>query len=525
MADEARAMLDALMGADRNASLPRGASGFSQNESFQQSRRGNRKSCYDYDICPLYCAWGVDVFDLFTNTKSDLGPNPCVVQEDAREEYLSLPDHEKDRLGYEVMLYRKLGDLVKSCDRTVSRNKEKLRAEIAKNAKARGDSSNNTDLATNVKDEVFVETANSMAELELCEADVDDLVSKLLSLDEEFKSVWSQVCEEQARCRAELEDVSPPPLSSNTLDGEENCVQNRSEGDIDTIKVNDEMNNSASAESESAVNETSTSLDEKAQENNNDDKASTVDAIDVHDSTTQVQEVNEPENTKNDNYHDGEAVIQNSQIKELSSVEKELKLRLHSISSEQQKIMSDIVNITTLKIVPLRDNIQNLQKQLYYVRTDTSMDKQVCEVSGNFMSSRDADERIAAHYAGKQYVGWKLVREKYDELHKKYGNGRMMGGQGNYPNRQGGGPPPPRHGYGPPRPGDYGYGGEMNYPPQPGYYNNHSSGRSRGNGRSGKRSPSPGRWERDRAPPSHRNNQYQHGGGRRDDRGHWGGRR
>jgi RNA-binding protein Luc7-like 2 len=49
------------------------------------------------------------------------------------------------------------------------------------------------------------------------------------------------------------------------------------------------------------------------------------------------------------------------------------------------------------------------------------MDKTVCEVSGNFMSARDADERIAAHYAGKQYVGWKLVRDKFADMQQKYG--------------------------------------------------------------------------------------------------------
>lgn len=34
--------------------------------------------------------------------------------------------------------------------------------------------------------------------------------------------------------------------------------------------------------------------------------------------------------------------------------------------------------------------------------------------------SRDAEERIAAHYAGKQYVGWKAVRTKLAELEKKF---------------------------------------------------------------------------------------------------------
>merc|ERR1719162_1219876 len=96
-----------------------------------------------------------------------------------------------------------------------------------------------------------------------------------------------------------------------------------------------------------------------------------------------------------------------------------------------KKLITKISIDTSQTIVPLRDNLQNFTKQLYYVKTDMSSDKTVCEVSGNFMSSRDAEERIAAHYAGKQYVGWKLVREKFKELQKKFSRG-------------GGGHPPPR---------------------------------------------------------------------------------
>ena len=95
MADEARAMLDALMGADRNASQ--------QQQPSEHERGGGpkrKRSCYDPAVCPLYCAWGgTDLHELFRNTKSDLGPNPRVCDDDALEEYASLPDHERDRLA------------------------------------------------------------------------------------------------------------------------------------------------------------------------------------------------------------------------------------------------------------------------------------------------------------------------------------------------------------------------------------------------------------------------------------------
>jgi len=157
MADEARAMLDALMGADRNVPVE-GASGADSQSGGGGPTRRQKRSCYDPDICPLYCAWslssqenptwaesvaanegagGIDIFDLFTNTKSDIGTNPYRVDEHAREEFAALPEHEKRRLGYEDMLARKLQDLVRQCDRTVARNKEKLRREVAQAMKQR----------------------------------------------------------------------------------------------------------------------------------------------------------------------------------------------------------------------------------------------------------------------------------------------------------------------------------------------------------------------------------------------------
>jgi len=79
-AAEAKAMLDALMGGDRNARLPPGAAmpRSKKKRKHQQANGGDMlllpgkrsKSCFDADIDPLYCAWGVDVYELFVNTKS-----------------------------------------------------------------------------------------------------------------------------------------------------------------------------------------------------------------------------------------------------------------------------------------------------------------------------------------------------------------------------------------------------------------------------------------------------------------------
>jgi len=44
---------------------------------------------------------------------------------------------------------------------------------------------------------------------------------------------------------------------------------------------------------------------------------------------------------------------------------------------------------------------------------------EVCEVSGVFMSTSDSEARRQDHYQGKQYTGWKAIREKLAELQRK----------------------------------------------------------------------------------------------------------
>lgn len=474
MAAEARAMLDALMGTQRNEAIPK-----SGGQGFQR----RKISCYDQNICPFYCAWGVDVYALFTNTKSDLGVNPNVVHDDAREEFLSLPDHEKDRLGYEFMLYQKLGDLVRGCDRIVNRSKEKLRVEKAQAAKARGAAGRTIDPATDVTEEMLAEAAGVIADLELREEEAADMLDELVKLDHEWKTLWDQLLKLQKEQNEESMGNSNDSITNSN---------NNNDDEKDQIDIKDQEGDPVAGTG-----------------NSNDDNK--------HDQD-QTQEESANNDTETSTKMESNS---NSQIKELKS-------KLYKISASQQKIISSLSTLTSQTIVPLRDNLQNLNKQLYYVKTDTSSDKTVCEVSGNTMSSRDAEERIAAHYAGKQYVGWKMVRDKLKELHKKYANAA--------PGAYGGGPPPyshmgpgggggygPRHGHGPPPPqqfgggangGYYGYGG----PPPQQFHNgppqqhrdyrrdNHDRSRSRNQRR---RSPSPpaGRWQRDRG--------YNGGGGGR----------
>lgn len=558
MASEARAMLDALMGSDRDSSLPVGT---------------DKKSCYDRDICPLYCAWGVDVFDLFTNTKSDFGPNPYIAQEDAREEFLSLPDHEKDRLGYERMLYRKLGELVRGCDRIVVRNKDKLRAEVAKAARARGADGSRIDPVTEVKDELLLETAECMADLELREEEVAEMVEQLVKLDHEWKISWKRLKALRSMKEGDKLDctndfpIEKGKIASEKMNGNDledlNCdnIGTNNSSEHSTINIEESMKVALKSEEKSeATDEKDGNIEVKCTSEGGEHEANNINNAESEVNCEAQLPIENGQNesrsgdTKDKSKEETDDHTSNSQkIEELMS-------KLYFVSSEQQKLIANLTSITSQNIMPLRENLQGLQKQLYYIRTDTSSDKTVCEISGNFMSSRDAEERIAAHYAGKQYVGWKMVRDKYRELHQKYNSlgrgpqtmgeqqrGMSYGARGGhsrgYGPPHGGGHGPPASngnggGHGPP----YGYGdrgppmGHF-HGPSSRYNDRDRSDRSRsrdrdnysswgGGGRSG-RQGSPSRWERDRYPNSstsggNYNREYGNPryGNKRDERGH-----
>lgn len=560
MAAEARAMLDALMGSDRDTSLPSGASvsKLGKGDTWEGSHRANKKSCYDRDICPLYCAWGVDVYDLFTNTKSDLGPNPYIVQEDAREEFISLPGHEKERLGYEHILYRKLGDLVRGCDRIVSRNKDKLRAEVAKVAKARGAEGNRIDPVTEVKEEVLLETAECMADLELLEEEVEEMVEKLCQLDKEWKESWKRMNFRAVKSNDNGDHSICKKDTEVSGEAEENKVKESNESSIEgnvnsSISIVTEVLNNNSVVKEDTIVEREQSI---TKEEEGREKAAVKTEISNSGNVepevdNKEQSIAQKEASIKDEKMNGEVanldIIDTKDSEAIKTLEvplssdemRQLKSKLFIISTEQQKLISALVVTTSLKIMPLRENLQGLQKQIYYIRSDTSSDKTVCEISGNFMSSRDAEERIAAHYAGKQYVGWKMVRDKYRELHQKcssQGRGPPMMGrpQRGAPHGQRGGPPG-NYSHRVPS-GGYGSRGPIGYQHNPSgrYSDRDRRDRSRSrereplrsrasSARSGRKN-SPSRWERDRYTDSN-DGSHSHGhgsgrhGARRDDRG------
>ena len=324
------------------------------------------KSCYDRDVDPLYCAWGVDVYELFVNTKSDIGPNPYKADDSARSEYLGLPEDEKQKLGFEHRLFLKLQELVQHCDRTVHRNHEKLKRELQKQSQKRG----GNDYVIDVSEEKVEELVRAEIQLEAMNHDVQEALKTLA----EVQSKEEQVLEEQRKDLKKKEEEKEKQQSSD-------------------------------------------SADVKKEENKDNDKDDSGDAAATG---IVIDRTGEPD-SKDD---DDDKTAANAVIEELGK-----------LTLQKQELLCKIATIIT-QIGPLEESIHVMTLKLNFVRSDTTTDKTVCEVSGNFMSARDADERIAAHYAGKQYVGWKLVRDKFQQMIQKYGRN---------------GPPRPR--------GDYGRGG------------------------------------------------------------------
>merc|ERR1712086_425765 len=112
MSDAMRAMLDTLMGTDRD--IP------------EEERAANKKNFWDDAVDKGYLC-GFSPYTVLLNTKSDLGPNPAPIQEiQMRDEWGDLPQEEKDKYGYEKLLKDHLEQLVSEMDRKILRTKERV---------------------------------------------------------------------------------------------------------------------------------------------------------------------------------------------------------------------------------------------------------------------------------------------------------------------------------------------------------------------------------------------------------------
>ena len=81
------------------------------------------------DEIDKYWLCGLSPYDLFKNTRSDLGLWDKIQDEKCKEEWDALPQEKKDEYGYEFELMMKLQSMVYDLDKSISRNQDKLMQE------------------------------------------------------------------------------------------------------------------------------------------------------------------------------------------------------------------------------------------------------------------------------------------------------------------------------------------------------------------------------------------------------------
>jgi len=112
--DANRALLDELMGADRNM--------------LSEEKKRNRRNFFDENVCKYFLC-GFCPHDLFTNTKSDLGPCPKSHDEVLKREWENCPT--KSRYPYESDFIRFLERQVNELDRRIEQHHKRLEVQDA----------------------------------------------------------------------------------------------------------------------------------------------------------------------------------------------------------------------------------------------------------------------------------------------------------------------------------------------------------------------------------------------------------
>lgn len=113
--DAMKAQMDALLGRDRNLSSEEKAR---RNPHFSDAEHNKN---FLVGLCP---------YELFKNTKDDIGPPPQdhgrICDDKMKQEYDKLSQAEKDKYGYEFNLFVLLRRLVADLDRRIQRSQERL---------------------------------------------------------------------------------------------------------------------------------------------------------------------------------------------------------------------------------------------------------------------------------------------------------------------------------------------------------------------------------------------------------------
>eukprot|EP00667_Euglena_gracilis_P016145 EG_transcript_16849 len=123
MVDAMRAMLDSLMGKERNA-IPSERKKLSPEEQRRQRLR-------DPALCKYFLC-GFCPNDLFLNTRVSLGHCDGTHDDVLAEEWNKLTEREKRDFGYEELFMKRIQQLVDDMDRKIARHKERMEDENAR---------------------------------------------------------------------------------------------------------------------------------------------------------------------------------------------------------------------------------------------------------------------------------------------------------------------------------------------------------------------------------------------------------
>eukprot|EP00401_Gymnodinium_catenatum_P016336 CAMPEP_0117511882 /NCGR_PEP_ID=MMETSP0784-20121206/28740_1 /TAXON_ID=39447 /ORGANISM="" /LENGTH=512 /DNA_ID=CAMNT_0005307575 /DNA_START=183 /DNA_END=1721 /DNA_ORIENTATION=- len=119
--DDARALLDSLMGQTRN-------------EAKDKRKKGKAGDSFKHDsVCKLYLVgFCPENEKLFHNTKRDLGTCPKTHFEISKEEFNAHPEKKKYQAAYELQLLRHLTTILRRCDEWAARERQKNEEFIQK---------------------------------------------------------------------------------------------------------------------------------------------------------------------------------------------------------------------------------------------------------------------------------------------------------------------------------------------------------------------------------------------------------
>lgn len=112
---------------------------------------------------------------------------------------------------------------------------------------------------------------------------------------------------------------------------------------------------------------------------------------------------------KNKRRAEKEMSISEEMLQKLAAIETEIRAITEKCVAAAEEGNIDASQELSLKIDGLKEEAERITNPKDIKHTT------VCEISGNFMSTRDNDERMRAHFEGKQFLGWKMVRDKLAE--------------------------------------------------------------------------------------------------------------